>query len=93
MPVREDAQFELLMKTWDDGEAELVRQLLTTYGIPCQVVSDVPHSLFPLTVDGLGEVRILVPSARAAEARGCVADHLRRGIGILPDGAFGDDLP
>ena len=31
----------------------MVRQLLATYGIPCQVVSDVPHTVLPLTIDGL----------------------------------------
>jgi hypothetical protein len=70
----------LLMRTWNDGEAELVRHLLDSYGIPCQVVSDVPHSLFPLSVDGLGEVRLVVPAARLEEAKAILAEHRRQGM-------------
>jgi hypothetical protein len=73
-------RFDLLMKTWDDGEAEILRQLLSAYHIPCQVVSDVPHSVFPLSVDGLGEIRILVPASRRREAEEVVAEHRRGGI-------------
>ena len=79
----------LVVRTWSDGEALLVRQLLESYGIPSQVVSDVPHSLLPLSVDGLGEVRILVPANRVEEARSLLADHLRQGLEIV-DGGKGD---
>lgn len=70
----------LLMRTWDDGEAELVRHLLEIYEIPCQVVSDVPHSISPLTVDGLGEVRIFVPASAAEAAASALAEHRRQGL-------------
>jgi putative signal transducing protein len=76
----------LLVRTWSDGEALLVRQLLQSYGIPCQVVSDVPHTVLPLSVDGLGEIRILVPEARAEEARRVLADHLRNGLELVDGG-------
>ena len=68
------------MKTWSDGEAEMVRCLLEVYEIPCQVVSDIPHSVFPLTVDGLGEVRILVPERHFERAQALIAEHRRQGF-------------
>jgi hypothetical protein len=77
---------QLLVRTWSDGEALLVRQLLSSYGIPCQVVSDVPHAVLPLSVDGLGEIRILVPATRLADAREILADHLRNGLELLAGG-------
>jgi len=77
------APSRLLVRTWSDGEALLVRQLLGSYGIPCQVVSDVPHTVLPLSVDGLGEIRILVPASRLTEARTLLADHLRQGLEIV----------
>lgn len=80
----------LLLTTWSDAEAALVAQILEQEGIPCQVVSDVSHALFPLTVDGLGEVRVLVPASRHDEAAALIAEHRRRGFEIvdeeLPDG-------
>lgn len=54
-------------------EAELVAGLLRAAGIPCGLVSDVPHSVYPLTLDGLGEVRVVVARAHAEEARECIA--------------------
>ena len=74
----------LLMKTWSDGEAEIVRQLLDSYGIQCQVVSDVTHTVLPVSVDGLGEVRILVSPLDLDEAREVLAEHRRQGLEILP---------
>ena len=76
----------LLVRMWSDGEALLVRQLLQSYGIPCQVVSDVPHTVLPLSVDGLGEIRILVPEHRAEEAQRVLADHLRNGLELVDGG-------
>ena len=74
----------LLMKTWSDGEAEMVRQLLDSYGIQCQVVSDVTHTVLPVSVDGLGEVRILVSPLEIDEAREVLAEHRRQGLEIVP---------
>jgi hypothetical protein len=86
----EPGEPRLLLTTWSDAEAALVAQLLEQAGIPCQVVSDVSHALFPLTVDGLGAVRILVPASRHDEAAARIAEHRRRGFeivdGEIPDG-------
>jgi hypothetical protein len=73
----------LLMRVWNDVEAEMVRQILATHDIPCQVVSDVPHTVLPLTVDGLGEVRIFVSEVHLDKARTLIADHRRRAISIV----------
>ncbi len=85
-----EGEFVLLLRTWDDGEAEIVRSLLETYEIRCQVVSDVVHSLIPLTVDGLGEVRILVAAYDLEAARDVLAEHRRQGMEIVPGGKEDD---
>lgn len=82
----------LLMRTWSDGEAAVVRQLLDQYGIPCRVVSDVPHAILPLSVDGLGEVRVLVPADRCEEAIELLAEHRRQGLEIV-EGDETSDAP
>lgn len=76
----------LVVRTWSDGEALLVRQILESYGIPCQVVSDVPHTVLPLSIDGLGEIRIFVPASRLDEARSLLAEHLREGLEVVDGG-------
>lgn len=73
----------LLMTTWSDSEAELVRQILAAHDIPCQVVSDVPHTVLPLSVDGLGEVRLLVPSIELERAKDLIAQHRRDGMRVV----------
>jgi hypothetical protein len=77
------------MTCWDDGEAEIIRRLLAAYGIPCQIVSDITHAVLPIAVDGLGEVRILVPAAREHEARTLLAEHRRQGLRVMRGGRRG----
>ena len=72
----------LALKTWSDGEAALVHNLLGEYGIPSRVVSDFPHTLLPVNVDGLGEIRVYVPTDRYEEAVELLAEHRREGLGI-----------
>lgn len=87
-----DPAVVLLMTTWDDGEAELVRQILASYDIPCQVVSPITHATYPIAVDGLGEVRILVPARCRDEAVEILAEHRRSAIESVADSP-GDDRP
>jgi hypothetical protein len=81
------------METWSDGEAEMVRQILESNEIPCRVVSDVTHAVFPLSVDGLGEIRLLVPRDRIDEALEILAQHRREGLEIVPGGLDEDPEP
>ena len=59
----------VIFRTQSDAEASIVRGLLETHGIRALLSSDVPHSVFPLTIDGLGEVRLVVRADEADEAR------------------------
>ena len=63
----------VVFRTWDDVEASLVEGLLRSAGIPCALVSDISHAVYPLTVDGLGEIRILVAAEDAEDARQRIA--------------------
>jgi hypothetical protein len=76
----------LLLRTWSAGEAAVVRQLLETYDIPCQVVSEVPHSVLPISIGRLGEILILVPSSLLAPVRALLAEHRREGLTVLRGG-------
>jgi hypothetical protein len=69
----------VIFQTWNDSEAELVRGILESHGIPCSVSSDITHHLVPLTVDGLGEIRLAVPQEAAEEALRIIQDYLSAG--------------
>ena len=68
-------QSRVIFRTWDDTEAELIRGLLECYGIPCSVISDSTHSVYPLTTDGLGEIRLSVSEEAAEEAERILREH------------------
>lgn len=76
----------LLVRTWNYGEAVVIRQLLASYGIHCQVDSDIPQTVLPVYFDGLGEVRIWVAAHRDTEARRLLADHRRQGLRLIRGG-------
>lgn len=54
---------------WSDGEAAIVMAYLESQGIESRMNSEVPHTVLPLTVDGLGEVRVMVVEEDADRAR------------------------
>ncbi len=82
-------QSRVIFRTWSDSEAELIRGLLESYGIPCAVISDITHAVYPLTVNGLGEIRLSVPEEAAEEAEGILREHLVVGTeeAAPPEGA------
>ncbi|MBI5956340.1 MAG: DUF2007 domain-containing protein [Chloroflexi bacterium] len=50
-------------------EAQVVKGRLEAEGIPAMLQYDSSAAVFPVTVDGIGEVRVLVPEHRAQRAR------------------------
>jgi ribonuclease-3 len=65
----------VVFRTWSDIEASIVRGLLEAHGIGVSLASDVPHAVFPLTINGLGEVRIAVPADAAEAATRILQDY------------------
>ncbi len=62
-----------------DKEALVIKGLLESDGIWCSLESDVPHSVFPLEVDGLGAVRIMVSEEDAQRAIELIASYQEQG--------------
>jgi ribonuclease-3 len=71
----DSADLVVIFRTHSDIEAQIVRGLLETHGVMSVVSSDVPHSIFPLSVDGLGEVRLAVHPGEADEAQRIIEAH------------------
>jgi ribonuclease-3 len=68
----------VVFRTQSDIEASIVVGLLEAHGIMAAASSDLTHSVFPLSVDGLGEVRISVPASQADAARGIIREQTER---------------
>ena len=50
-------------------EAQVIKGMLESYGIPCLLQSHAASSVHSFAIDGMGEVRILVSEKAADEAR------------------------
>ena len=63
------AELVVVFRTQSDIEANVVRGLLETTGIRTLLSAAAPHAVFPLALDGLGEVRLAVRADDAERAR------------------------
>jgi ribonuclease-3 len=65
----------VIFRTQSNVEASIVRGLLESHGVMAILSSAVAHSVFPLNVNELGEVRIAVRPEDADEARRIIDSH------------------
>jgi hypothetical protein len=63
----------VVLRTSRHGEAQILRALLEDQGIPAALSYESAGIVYGLTVDGLGEVRILVPESYYAQAQAVLA--------------------
>jgi ribonuclease-3 len=74
----------VVFRAQSDIEAAVVQALLDAHGIEAALSSDVPHTVFPLSFDGHGEVRLAVRAEDAESAVRLIASY---GDDPLRDGA------
>ncbi len=75
---REEENMEELVvchKVWGEPKALLIKGLLEDFGIPVNLVRHAPPSVYPMAVNGLAEVRIMVRRSDLARAREVIADY------------------
>ncbi len=68
----------IVARAWTDSEAAVIKSLLEGYSIPCHYSSELPHRIYPVTVDTLAQIRIYVPAALFEEAKRVLEEHRRR---------------
>jgi hypothetical protein len=62
--------YEVLVEVYGRMEAELIESLLEAEGIDVELIQEsVGHSIYPVSVDGLGRVQLFVPKDKFLEAR------------------------
>jgi ribonuclease III len=69
------ADLVVIFHSQSDVEASVVHALLEAHGIPSVVTADRPQSIFPVSVSGLGDVRISVHRVDADEAARVIESH------------------
>lgn len=70
-----------LTAVWGEMEAQLLKGFLEGEGIPVRLQHHVPPSVYPLTVNGLAEIRILVPEGELLRAQEALAAFRVEGEG------------
>ena len=69
------ADLVVIFRTRSDVEARIVRGLLEANGVQSLASTSMTHSVFPLTVNELGEVRVAVHAEEADEAMRIIESH------------------
>ena len=67
--MEEEREFEVAYTANGEAEAHGIRSALEAAGIPAELKISSVTKLFPVTVDGLGAVRVMVPADRLEEAK------------------------
>ena len=65
---KEEKLVEVYRST-SEMEAQVIKSLLESYGIPSLLQSNAAPSVHMFTVDGMGEVKVMVLNSMAANAR------------------------
>ena len=66
-------------KATGEAEAQIIKSLLESYGIPCLLRSNADQSVHMLVVDGMGEVRVMVWESNAEAARELIKEGNNEG--------------
>jgi hypothetical protein len=82
-----------LMTTQSEPEANIVKGILEASGIECVLVTQVPHNLYPFTVDGLAAIRIKVLASQLAAAQELLRDYEGNPEAGTDDGPDDDGTP
>ena len=68
---------ERLVKVYQavgEMEAQVIKGLLESNGIPCLLESAAARSVHVFTIDGMGEIRIIVRQSMAEDAKKLIRD-------------------
>ena len=60
---------EIVYRSHGELQAQVIKSLLDSFGIPSYIQSQVPASVYAVTADGIGEYRVMVNKELADEAK------------------------
>jgi len=65
----------LAHKVWGEPKALMIKGLLEDFGVPVNLVTHATPSVYPMVIDGLAEVRLMVRSQDVDRVRQIIADY------------------
>ncbi len=64
-----DVKLREVRRVWGLSEAEVIKSFLASHGITCIFRGEMVQAVYPITVDGLGEIKIMVAESDYELAR------------------------
>jgi hypothetical protein len=58
-------------------EAQIIKGMLDSYGIPCMLRSNAASSVHSFLFDGMGEVKVMVSESYAEEAKNIICSEYK----------------
>jgi hypothetical protein len=75
-------KWKVVSETNSRLEAEFIKSYFEAQGIEVELVQEsIGHTIYPVTVDGLGRVQIFVPEEKIIEAKGLLKAYLENSKG------------
>jgi Putative prokaryotic signal transducing protein len=75
-------KWKVVSETNSRLEAEFIKSYFEAQGIEVELVQEsIGHTIYPVTVDGLGRVQIFVPEEKIVEAKGLLKAYLENSKG------------
>lgn len=78
MPIDEHLDRERLVEvaiTHNEVEANIIKSLLDAAGIDCLLVTQTPHNVLPVNINGLGAFKIKVLDHSVGAAKAVIQDY------------------
>ncbi len=77
--MTDDSGWEVAFKASGMTQANIIRGRLATEDIPTRFQYDAAGTIYAITIDGLGEVRVLVPAELIEKARSVLSQSYDEG--------------
>ena len=76
----EDLHADLVLchKVWGEPKAQLIKGLLEDFDIPVNLMMHAPPALYPIAVDGMAEVRVMVRPRDCERAQQIISDYFEK---------------
>jgi hypothetical protein len=68
----------IIARVWADNEAFVIQSLLESYHIPSHYTSELPTRIYPVSAEGVAQIRIYVAAEHAQEAKEILEEHRRQ---------------
>lgn len=74
----DDLKWKKIAEVQGRLDAELIESYLEAHGIDVELIQEsIGHSIYPVTVNGLGRVQVFVPIEKVEEARELLGDFTK----------------